>query len=107
VVTIKVNLTSDGSFARLFDRPPGESYITDGSTVIALCSLLLAEGARHVRIVESAAYAGLLEPFLAQAGWDVQTLLALGNIGVGNTRNRGEGQSYARLSVPSGGYLFS
>jgi len=107
VVTIKVNLTSDGSFARLFDRPPGESYITDGSTVIALCSLLLSEGARQVRIVESATYAGPLEPFLAEAGWDVQTLLALGNVTLENTRNLGGGQSYARLSVPSGGYLFS
>jgi len=106
-VTVKVNLTCGGYFERQFNRSPGESYITHGATVIALSSLLLAEGAQRVRIVESAPFTEPMEQFLSWAEWDVQTLLALGNVELENTRNLGIGQSYARLQVPTGGYLFS
>ena len=106
-VTVKVNLTNDGSFSWFAGRPPGESYMTDGATVIALSSLLLAEGAEQVRIVESAPFTVPLVQVVSWAGWDVPALLALGHVELENTRNRGENQSYARLPVPSGGYLFS
>lgn len=106
-VTVKVNLTCAGYFEEQFGRPPGETYITHGATVIALCSLLLAEGARRVRIVDSAPFHEPMEQVLTLAEWDVPTLLALGNVELENTRNLGSGQSYAHLPVPSGGYLFS
>jgi len=106
-VTVKVNLTCSGYFENQFGRPPGETYITHGATATALTSLLLAEGARRVRIVDSAPFLEPMEQVLTLAGWDVPALLVLGNVELENTRNLGSGQSYARLPVPSGGYLFS
>jgi uncharacterized protein (DUF362 family) len=106
-VTVKVNLTCAGYFENQFGRTPGKSYITHGATATALCSLLLAEGARRVRIVDSAPFLEPMEQVLTLAEWDVPTLLGLGNVELENTRNLGSGQSYARLPVPSGGYLFS
>ncbi len=106
-VTVKVNLTNGGSFGYLFGRPPGESYITHGATAIALASLLLAQGARRVRFVDSAGFPDTMDNVLLAAGWDVPSLLALGNVELENTRNLGAGTQYARLNVPGGGYLFS
>ncbi len=106
-VTVKVNLTCAGYFENQFGRPPGETYITHGATATALCSLLLAEGARRVRIVDSAPFLEPMEQVLILAGWDVQTLLTLGDVELENTRNLGSGASYAPLPVPTGGYLFS
>ncbi len=106
-VTVKVNLTCSGYFEDQFGLSPGESYITHGSTAIALASLLLSAGARRVRFVESAPFLAPLDQVLSQAEWDVAALLALGNVELENTRNLGSGQAYARLDVPGGGYLFS
>ena len=106
-VTVKVNLTCAGYFENQFGLLPGETYITHGATVIALCSLLLAEGARRVRVVDSVPFREPMEEVLTLAEWDVPTLLALENVELENTRNLGSGQSYARLPVPWGGYLFS
>ena len=106
-VTVKVNLTCDGSFRYLFGKPAGESYITHGATAIALASLLLSSGAQKVRFVDSAAFLLPMDQVLTLAGWDVATLLALGNVEVENTRNLGSGSQYARLTVPGGGHLFS
>ena len=106
-VTVKVNLTCAGYFEDQFGRPPGETYITHGATVIALCSLLLAEGARRVRIVDSAPFLEPMDQVLTLAEWNVPALLALRNVELENTRNLGSGQSYVQLPVPSGGYLFS
>ncbi|MFB3922648.1 MAG: DUF362 domain-containing protein [Terriglobia bacterium] len=106
-VTVKVNLTCSGYFENQFGRPPGETYITHGATAMALTSLLLAEGARRVRIVDSVPILEPMEQVLTLAGWDVPALLALGNVEVENTRNLGLGQSYMQLPVPTGGYLFS
>jgi uncharacterized protein (DUF362 family) len=106
-VTVKVNLTSDGTFEHQFGMLPGESFITDGRTAIALARLLLAKGARKVRFVDSAAFRLPLDQVLALAQWDVATLLSLGNVEVENTRNLGNGSAYARLDVPNGGYMFN
>ena len=106
-VTVKVNLTCGGYFERQFGLSPGESYITHGSTASALASLLFSEGAQRVRFVDSAPFLESMDLILPQAEWDVPGLLALGNVELENTRNLGTGQQYARLSVPSGGYLFS
>lgn len=106
-VTVKVNLTSDGTYGDLFGRPAGESYITHGNTAIALASLLLSSGAQKVRFVDSAPFLSTLDQVLTLAGWDVPTLLALGNVEVENTRNLGAGSQYARLNVSGNGYLFS
>lgn len=106
-VTVKINLTCSGVFDNQFGLLPGESYITDGRTAIALASSLLAAGATRVRFVDSVPFRLPLDQVLALAQWDVAALLALGNVELENTRNLGAGASYSRLTVPGGGYLFS
>jgi len=107
IVTVKVNLTSDGTYRGQFGLPADQSYITNGNTAIALASVLLSSGAAKVRFVDSAPFQLPLDQVLALAGWDVSTLLGLGNVEVENTRNLGSGTQYAKLSVPGGGNLFS
>jgi uncharacterized protein (DUF362 family) len=105
-VTIKLNLTGN-SFGTFLDRPVGETYITHVSTALALGSALFAAGARRVRFVESTGLRKELEATLAQAGWDVRSLAALGRLEFENTRNLGTGKSYSHMKVPGGGYMFS
>ena len=44
---------------------------------------------------------------MAMVGWDVKSLLALGNVEGENTRNLGFGQKYAEIKVPGPGLLFN
>ncbi len=105
-VTIKINLT--GSYdARLFGRPAGEIYMTHSATVMALLALLFEAGAARVRLVESTQAQAPLQQTLADNGWDVNALSALGKLECENTRNLGDAKSYAILPVPFGGYMFS
>lgn len=106
-VTVKINLTNDGAFENQFGRPPGESFITHGATAIALASLLFQNGAQMVRFVDSVGFLNPLSDILTMAQWDVNALLAVGNVELENTRNLGSGTSYVQLNVPGGGYLFS
>ncbi len=106
-VTVKINLTNDGSFRDQFGRPAGESYITHGDTALALASLLVSQGARRVRFVDSVGYRTSFAEVLAAAGWNVPALLALGNVELENTRNLGNGTQYAHINVPGSGYMFS
>jgi uncharacterized protein (DUF362 family) len=105
-VTVKVNLTSDGTYEHQFGLPPGHSFITDGSTAIALASLLFSNGATMVRIVDSSPFALPMDQVLTLAGWDVPTLLAVGNVELENTRNLGSGTAYSILKVAGTSYLF-
>jgi uncharacterized protein (DUF362 family) len=105
-ITVKINLTGT-IFRRWLDRPVGETFMTHGDTVMALLALLFDSGAARVRLVESLqSQASLLET-LPDAGWDVNALNALGKVECENTRNLGNGKSYATLPVPFGGYMFS
>ena len=105
-VTVKLNLT--GNSAKPFlGRPFGETYTTHYTTALALGSLLFAAGARRVRFVESTQSRDRLESTLAEAGWDVPALAALGKVEFENTRNLGQGGKYSHLRVPGGGYMFS
>jgi len=104
-VTVKVNFTGS-PYETLFGRPPGETYLTHGATAIALASLLLEEGAKRVRFVECAYYRKSMEEVMEMVGWDVKSLLALGNVEGENTRNLGFGKKYSEIKVPEPGYLF-
>jgi uncharacterized protein (DUF362 family) len=109
-VTVKINLTNDGQFETLWNLPPGETFITNGATAIALATLLYQNGAQMVRFVDSVGMLMPLSDILTAAKWDVPTLTAVGPAGyvvLENTRNLGSGTSYAQLNVPGGGYLFS
>ncbi len=74
---------------------------------MALGSLLFGAGARRVRFVESTQRRAVLEKTLADAGWDVPALTALGKVEFENTRNLGLGKKYSHFRVPGGGYMFS
>ena len=107
-VTVKINLTSDGTYHDQFGRPAVESYITHGATAMALARLLLAAGAYKVRFVDSVPFLLPLDQVLTPVtGWDVPGMLALGNVEFENTRNLGTGSQYARLNVSGTGNLFS
>jgi uncharacterized protein (DUF362 family) len=105
-VTVKVNLTGT-NFAPYLGRPVGETFMTHYATAQALGSLLFEAGARRVRFVESTQSKSSLETSLDYADWDVKALQALGKVEFENTRNLGKSKRYARLQVPSGGYMFS
>ncbi len=105
-VTIKLNLTGT-NFTWFLGRPVGETYMTHSATVMALLALLFEAGTARVRLVESTSSHATLKETLADGGWDVNALSALGKVECENTRNLGEGKSYARLPVPFGGYMFS
>jgi len=104
-VTVKINLTGS-DFSPFLNRPVGETYMTHYTTAISLGSLLFAAGARRVRFVESTNRRSDLAGTLGFADWDVKALEALGAVEFENTRNLGHSKQYARLTVPSGGYLF-
>ena len=106
-VTVKVNLTISRQFVTIQGRPPIETYISHGDTVMALCAVLFREGARRVRIVESFPSAKPFEEALTGAGWDVPNLLKLGRVELENTRNLGTGKQYSTVKVGSGGNQFS
>src|SRR6266567_7040762 len=105
-VTVKLNLTGT-NFAAFLDRPVGETYMTHYATALALGSLLFEAGAKRVRFVESTQSKAQLETSLALADWDVKALESLGKVEFENTRNLGNGKSYAHRRVPFGGHMFS
>jgi hypothetical protein len=74
---------------------------------MALGALLFDAGAKRVRLVESTNRPQPPEKVLGWAGWDVNALLALGNVELEDTRNLGRGKRYAHLKVPCGGHLYS
>ncbi len=105
-VTVKINLTGK-PFRNLFGQPPGETYLTHGSTAHALASLCIDNGAKRVRFVDSTNYREDMREVLSMAEWDVESLLSLGKVELEDTRNLGTGPRYAHLTVPEGGRLFS
>jgi uncharacterized protein (DUF362 family) len=58
-------------------------------------------------MVESTQKRDGLESLLAEGGWDVPALSALGKLEFENTRNLGQGRKYSHLRVPGSGYMFS
>lgn len=105
-VTIKINLTGS-DFKNWLGRPVGETFMTHYDTAHALGALLLANGAKRVRFVESTQLRAKLQDTLVAATWDVRALDALGRVEFENTRNLGSGKTYAHTQVPFGGYMFS
>ena len=81
--------------------------MTHPATALAIASLLFEAGARRVRFLESTPSRATLASTLGLGDWDVPAFNALGKVEFENTRNLGTGKSYAHLSIPSGGYMFS
>jgi len=105
-VTVKLNLTAT-DFSPFLGRPVGETFMTHEATVLALTSQLFAAGAKRVRIVESTQSKAPLRSTLALADWDVKALEAMGKVELENSRNLGEGRSYAHLKCPPAATCFS
>lgn len=105
-VTVKINLTGT-DFSAFLGRPVGETYMTHYATASALAALLFEAGARRVRFVESTTSRAELSASLDMADWDIKALQGLGRVEFENTRNLGQGKTYAHRAVPSGGYMFS
>ncbi len=105
-VSVKLNLTGT-DFTAFMGRPVGDTYMTHYDTAAALASALFAAGAKRVRFLESTQSRSSLESTLSLADWDVNALKALGPMEFENTRNLGQGKSYAHFKVPNGGLMFS
>ena len=71
--------------------------MTHYATAVALTSVLVDAGARRVRLVESTQRRTPLEATLAEAGWDVPALSAVGKVEFENTRNLGLGKKYSHF----------
>lgn len=103
-VAIKLNLT--GNPAR-FPVRPELPYRTTPPTVLAVATLLARAGARRLRIFETFFPASQDLALWARYGFDVQ---AIGNVGCKveweNAQNLGQAKQYARMKVPTGGYVY-
>jgi uncharacterized protein (DUF362 family) len=103
-VALKLNLT--GNPVRYPERPD-MPYRNNPQTVLAVARLLARAGARRVRIIESFFPADQDMALWARYGLDVK---AINNVGCQveweNTQNLGLAKNYARMKVPSGGYVF-
>jgi uncharacterized protein (DUF362 family) len=103
-VALKLNLT--GNITR-FPIRAELPYRTEPATVLAVATLLSRAGARRIRIIETFFPAGQDLALWARYGLDVQ---AIGNVGCKveweNAQNLGQAKKYARLKVPTGGYIF-
>lgn len=106
-VTVKLNLTGSPGL-RFQGRPLGVTHYTHPRLAAAAAHLFGKAGARRIRFVESCwASGGPLEEYLLDSGWNVRALSsAAAGIEFENTNNLGKGKRYARLKVPSGGYIY-
>ena len=103
-VALKLNLTGNITrFPNRLDLP----YRNEPATVLAVAQLLARAGAARIRILESFFPAAQELELWARYGLDVN---AINNVGCQveweNTQNKGRAAKYARLKVPSGGYVF-
>ena len=64
-------------------------------------------GAKRIRFLECTYQLGPFEPYLRDAGWDLNALAALkATVEYEDTRNLGKGTKYHEVKVPWGGSLF-
>lgn len=105
-VTVKLNLT--GRFRTMHGRPAWETYHVHPNVVAALAAALEGAGARRIVLCDALYYTKTAEEVLGEAGWDLSAIRSAGGHKVifANTKNRQPFTSYARLTVPWGGYLY-
>ena len=106
-VAVKFNLTGTPQ-SRLGNLPPSETHFTHPAVVAAAVSLMSKAGAARIRLLESAwATTEPIEEFLLQANLEPQDILgAAPNVEFENTNYLGKGKQYARLMIPTGGYIY-
>jgi uncharacterized protein (DUF362 family) len=105
-VCVKVNLTGNPSQPAC-GLPASRTYHVHPDVVLATATLLDRAGARRIRFVECTYQLGPFEPYLKNAGWDMNALSALkADVEYEDTRNLGSGKKYTEVKVPWGGSLF-
>jgi uncharacterized protein (DUF362 family) len=106
-VSVKINLTGAYTY-RLGYAPLGDSHYTHPAVIAAAVSLMGKAGARRIRILESPwATTDPLEEYLLLANMEPKDILsAAPNVEFENTNYLGKGAKYARLMVPTGGYIY-
>ena len=106
-VAIKFNLTGTPQ-SRLGNLPPSDTHFTHPAVIAAAVSLMSKAGAARIRLLESAwATTEPIEEFLLQANLEPQDILgAAPNVEFENTNYLGKGKQYARLMIPTGGYIY-
>ncbi len=108
-VAIKVNLTG-ATFYRLAHLPLGDTHYTSPQVIAATVHLMGKAGARRIRIIEGLydwSARAPAEEFLLQANWEPRDILnAAPNVELESTNCLGKGKTYARFTVPYGGYIF-
>ena len=75
-VAVKVNLTGD-VHQKALGLPGGRTYHVHPNVVMATATLLDRAGARRIRFLECTYQLGAFEPYLRDAGWDLNALAAL------------------------------
>jgi uncharacterized protein (DUF362 family) len=106
-VAIKFNLTGQPQ-QRLGNLSLAETHFTHPAVIGAAISLMAKAGAARIRVLESPwATTEPLEEFLIQANLEPRDILgAAPNVEFENTNYLGKGKKYARLMVPTGGYIY-
>jgi uncharacterized protein (DUF362 family) len=106
-VAIKINLTGSPTY-RLGFVPAGDSHYTNPAVIGAAVHLLGRAGARRIRILESPwATSDPIEEVVMQANWEPRDILgAAQTVEFENTNYLGNAKKYARMMVPSGGYIY-
>jgi uncharacterized protein (DUF362 family) len=105
-VAVKVNLTGSPR-QKVHGLPANRTFHVHPDVVLATARLLEKAGARAIRFVECTYQTGPFEPYLREAGWDLNALTALKPpVDFEDTRNLGKGKGYTEVKVPWGGSLF-
>jgi uncharacterized protein (DUF362 family) len=106
-VAIKFNLTGSPQ-QRLGNLSPADTHFTNPAVIGAAVNLLAKAGAARIRVLESPwATTEPIEEFLLQANLEPRDILgAAPNVEFENTNYLGKGKQYARLMVPTGGYIY-
>src|ERR1017187_6513797 len=106
-VGIKINLTGETTY-RLGYAPLGDTHYTHPAVIAATVHLLGRAGARRIRVLESVwATADPVEEFVLRGNWEPRDVLgAAPKVEFENTNYLGSARKYARLMVPTGGYMY-
>jgi uncharacterized protein (DUF362 family) len=106
-VAIKFNLTGSPQ-QRLGNLSLAETHFTHPAVIGAAVNLMAKAGAARIRVLESPwATTEPIEEFLLQANLEPHDILgAAPNVEFENTNYLGKGKKYARLMVPTGGYIY-
>lgn len=105
-VAVKVNLVGDVR-QDFSGKPANRTYQVHPAVVLAVAALLDRAGARRVRFLESTHQTRPFEPYLRDAGWDLNALTAFKTpVEFEDTRNLGKRKNYQEVKVPWGGSLF-